>query len=511
MSASAAPVLVRPRFTSKPSLLVFGLLLVPVIAFWPSWTALVHTWTENADYHHGYLVAVAMAAWLWRSRTDIDATVVRPTPAALIVLALCVLFWAVAFNANSALLEQAVMPVIWASSVWAVFGWRVIRQVWQPLFFFWCAVPVWEAAVPVLQLITTHVAEGTLVALGVPVTVSGNEIAIPAGRFVVVEDCSGKRYFVVGLTFGIIAAAMHGLVGARLVAMVGLAAIVAMITNWVRVVSMILAGHLTDMQHHLITVEHSSLGYALFAPMIVAIMYAPRLFRARPAARSAPSSVMQAGRRQVLTFAAVLVTLALPVQIWAARGSLADWPQPRLGPIPLLTAAWTGPLPANTPWRPRFVGASDERMAAYSDGLEPVFVYLNAYGRQAQGHELVYYENSLAPPESDWRTVRRQEPLRGDLALLNATDAAGQGWVIAYAWRVGGVQASHPALAQFWYGLLSIFRSTPSGIVALAAPCATDCGETTERLTAFWRSHGEALLRAVPESVAEVPVIEEMT
>ena len=264
------------RLSGTPSTIVGVLTAAVCVCMWPTWAALAKIWSTMTDYVHGPVIAVGVAVWLFSLRERIDAQPVRPAPWALLPLAAMILLWLVAWRGASELLQQAILPLILLTAVLAALGVQVLRVVLVPAAALYLLIPVWEPFVPLLQWMTTQVAENALGLLGVPTLVEGNDVTIPAGRFTVAEGCSGKRYLLIGLAFAAAAGALQSLSIARFVVL-GVASVgFALVINWLRVVAIIYAGQASNMEHYLVATEHVSLGYALFAPLLLAILYVAR-------------------------------------------------------------------------------------------------------------------------------------------------------------------------------------------------------------------------------------------
>jgi EpsI family protein len=415
---------------------------------------------------------------------------------ALPALALAVFAWMVAYRGNSELMQQLALPVIPALAVLAVLGPDVLRRIGPPLAFFYFAIPIWDHAVPLLQWLTTQVAEAVLGLMNVPTKVEGHHVTIPAGQFSIIEGCSGKRYFIIGLAFACLAGVMQRLSGRRMVYLMLTAAAAALATNWLRVVIVIYAGHISNMQHYLVAVEHKSLGYALFIPMLFAIGFAARRWGAAegsdqpaPVAGSEP-----AAHGAVLALSSLL--LAAPIALWAAAGGSIEQ-KPEVRPLPVLTGTWEGPLPASSVWRPEFTSPADERSASYLSGAHRIEVYVNSYGEQTAGHELIFHRNSIAPA-AYWNLIRRIRKTPDAPPMLVAATGAGERWVIAQEYVVGGRVTSEPALAQLYYGLSAVWRPKPAGAIAFATRCEPDCDMASRRLAAFWAGNRDALVDLIP-------------
>jgi EpsI family protein len=484
-----------------PAIVVWALLAAAVAVFWPTVRAVVGTWMTVADYEHGWAIAAIAAFWLLRQRARIDAAHIRPQPLALIALAALLFAWMVAWRANSDILQQLIAPLAVLATVLAALGPAALRLVLGPIAFLYFAIPLWDHLVPALQGLTVWVTEGLLGLIGVPAQVEGHHVQIPAGMFSIIEGCSGKRYFVIGLAVGALAAAFQGLRGRKLTALMAVAALAALVTNWLRVVTVIYAGHVSDMQHYLVAVEHKTLGYFMFAPMLLVIGWVARRLGVRQASAPSPAEScaesLPVSSRTLLSSAAPALALLVIPAVLSASGPAMQEDGAALRQLPLLTGKWQGPLPANERWRPRYTGPADERRVSYAADQFRVEVYLNSYAVQSPGRELVHHSNSTAPADR-WMLVKRlpadETPLRG-VIVESRLDGR---WLVAQTHVVGGRVIAAPALAQLYYGLDAVWRAPPAGIIALAAPCAGECDAAAQRVRELWADHSAAFIDVIP-------------
>lgn len=480
-----------------PSRAIWPLLGVTVVGLWPTVASLAGMWRDVFEYHHGILIAAITLAWLWRIRREIDACDARPVRAALPLVLLALLAWTVAYRANSELLQQVLLPVIPLLAIYAVAGPQVCRRVAAPLMYLYFAIPIWEQLLPLLQWLTTSVAESVLGFLGVPTQVEGHHVTIPSGRFSIIEGCSGKRYLVIGLAFSALAAAIEGLRWRRTLWLLAIATGLSLVTNWVRVVTVIYAGHVTQMQSYLVAHEHKSFGYALFVPMLFAILWTARRIARHQQVLPAPQVVRASEHRsRAADWVIVMVLAALPILVWGRapdHGVTAH-----LSAMPIATGTWQGPLPAAAAWQPRFVNPAEERRASYSVNGRRIELYVNVYALQTQGTELVFDRNSIAPAERF--TLMRRLPRVADAPpAIVVRESGEQRWVVAQMYEVGGRLTTSPGLAQVYYGLHAIVRPVPAGTLALAVRCDADCNSAERTIDEFWRAHAAALTAIIPD------------
>jgi exosortase A len=491
--------LLQQRSMLAPFIALATLLAIATLGLWPTLAALAGIWIQMLDYHHGFLVLGVTLGWLFMRRELINASESRTEWRALVPLAVAVLAWIVAFRANSELMQQLLVPILLQLAVLASLGRRIARLTLAPLAYLYFAIPVWEHLLPLLQWLTTQVTEFVLRLMGVATQVDGHSVTIPEGTFDIVEGCSGKRYLVIGLAFAIMAGVTYDVRGRNRVMLLAVATLAALVTNWLRVSTVIYVGHISNMQHYLVASEHLSFGYALFIPLMAVIMLAARRWShpgdSKPVhAAEGERGVRPSATASATVWGATAVLLLVPLLAASIKQTLTE--PVALLPLPVLTGTWQGPLPASSRWQPQFVGAAGDRRAAYTSANGRIEVYYNVYGPQSPGHELVHFDNVIVP--TAWTVVERS-PLPGSGSMLiTADDADGARWVVAQELRVGGLRASSPALAQVFYGVQAMWRAVPSGAVVLAAACEPDCEQARANLLEFRRENADRLGQLIP-------------
>jgi EpsI family protein len=491
----------KPELRAGPVMVV--VVALAMIALWPSVESLWDIWRSIQNYQHGPLVAAVAIGWLaliaWRHRN----ARVEPSLAGTATLAALLFAWLVAYSANSQMVYQLLLPLtVWAA-VWSTTGWNNARRAALPIAFLYFAIPVWDYAVPVLQRLSVAATESLLGWIGVQAEVSEYSVRIAGGTFEIIEGCSGKRYFMVTLALAVLAASMNRLRGWRAMGYLATCALLAMIANWIRIAIVIYAGDTYGMQTYLVAVEHLTLGHVIFGLLLVtALLLARWLTHRHPATGQVPEAVEShsaaAGSAWRLVPPAVLLAITFAMTL-AQAGARTPGSPP--GPLPLATGVWQGPLPGAPAWVPRYVGADGERRAAYVSSTGRVEVYVNTYGEQHQGEELIQYSNTLLAPGT-WRRAWPHKTYRlaaqPPLVAFEARGADGSLWLLAYVFDVGGRRTTVDGLAQVYYGLQSLHNPAPSGIVALAVRCGADCSAAQELAGAFWDDMSGRILGMMP-------------
>jgi len=253
------------------AVLIALLALATMALLWPTSQSLLEAWrdTDNLTYTHGPLVALVCLWLLWRRAGVLGTQPRRVDWRAGVLTVLLSVAWLVLHRAGVQLAHQMLLPLIaWCATCTALGG-RIARAAAFPFAYLYLAIPLWSLGNGLLQEITVHAVRALLASTSIPALVVGNLVHIPAGSFEIAGGCSGLHFFIVALAI----AALHGeLQGATPKArglLLILAALLAMISNWLRVFTIIVAGYLTDMQHFLIQVDHYYFGWVLFAVVIV--------------------------------------------------------------------------------------------------------------------------------------------------------------------------------------------------------------------------------------------------
>ena len=485
---------------------------IVLLALWPSSLALVQFWLRIKDYQYGLVEAALCLVWLYVAARRINIIAARPVPWPLPLLLVASIAWTAAYLASSEMAHQMLLPPILWLVIVASAGSAAASVSAEPIACLYLAMPLWDYLLPALQRATVIVTEGVLHLMGIQATVMATTVRIAEGSFEIAEGCAGKKYFMVAVTLGVLSGAYYRLSGRGRIMLIAAAAILALCTNWLRVIIVVVAGHLTNMQHYLVATEHLSLGSVLFFLLIIVLGIVGRvLSRKMPAAttRQAPRELEStAGLTRIGWAALALLILAIPLAT-----SLAGFPSAavRLGSLPLATGDWEGPLPPTSSWQPKFNGAADEARASYRSQAGTVEVYLDVYGPQRDGRELVNYDNallapgswqvesgSLLPPDMDADSAK--PALKFEIAL-SGTDR----WLVGYLYTTGGHPMHTEIGVQLSYGVLDLLGTPASGIVAIAARCADDCDGAHRLLAKFWNQRATELLELIPRSYAYSP------
>ena len=454
----------------------------------PSSDSLMQLWSDTGKttYTHGFIIA-GLVAWLAFRRRDLLADIPwSPSiPASLLVLA-AGFAWMVAVRGGIEIVHQMLLLTLLWLAVWALFGLRMARQLWIPIGYLIFAIPVWDLIIFQLQEATVFVVALLLKISSIPAYVDGNTVHLAAGVFEVEGGCSGVHFLMVSLALS----TLYGEIGrdtwnVRL-KLIALAVALALLTNWLRVYIIIVAGYLTNMQHYLIRKEHYNFGWMVFAVMMVVFFLLARRFKIHERAPVAVAPPASAGNGRSLGLA-VAVACVIATPAWAFLRSVNPAQLPP--PVSLTThtpPGWSQGAESATPdWNPVFVGTDNVIRAIYQNPIgRRVQVYLASYAVQAQGKELVSYGNSLIGP-ADGSIESSSRATSGEVARELVVQSPAGRAVIRYYYLIGGHVTDRGIVAQVWYGLSALRRETAASVFAMRAACLPDCDAARTLLGEF--------------------------
>ena len=184
--------------TSKANLWVLaGLLLLWLAAFVPIIPSMVNTWFSHSDNSHAVLVPFVSFYFIWEKRADILRFQTRGSAAGLVLLALCLLFYAVSFVGGIAFFCRLMLVASFIAIIWGCLGAKVLRLLAFPLGFLFFIIPVPDTLLNLvsfpLQLLATKISADLIAYCSIPVYREGNMLFFLNTQLEVAEACSGIR------------------------------------------------------------------------------------------------------------------------------------------------------------------------------------------------------------------------------------------------------------------------------------------------------------------------------
>jgi exosortase/archaeosortase family protein len=103
----------------------------------------------------------------------------------------------------------------------------------------------------------------------------------PWGTIVIADGCSGLRYLVIALLIAYLLCLLNRYPIKISIMVLIIATFLGLITNWIRILIIILIGYYTEMQHSLVR-DHEFFGWVLFAGILFPALYLSPQFRINP-------------------------------------------------------------------------------------------------------------------------------------------------------------------------------------------------------------------------------------
>ncbi len=190
-----------------------------------------------------------LAAWLFYRRSHyldlLTGTGARLAAALVLGLTLALYAWGTYTAAPD--LRLASVTLLFAGGALLLGGGPALRAFWLPILFLLFAMPLppvlLSAVIFPIQLWTAEYAGWILNAIGVQSFVQGDQILRPENTFIVIETCSGVRTVVTLMMLTVLLVDLFERRGLHTVLLVLLTPIVALLTNGLRVVTLVLNPH----------------------------------------------------------------------------------------------------------------------------------------------------------------------------------------------------------------------------------------------------------------------------
>ena len=469
---------------------LLGIIAAVTALYWPTALSYAIAWTDfdNLGNTHGFVILGMCLAFLWLRREEFATATPGVSAVGCLALAAASLVWLLAYRSSIQTFHQLWFPVVLWTAIYAAFGRTLARSCLFAVGFLYFAVPVWGYIAGPLQALTILATRLILRAIGVPVHFDGILVQIPEGTFAIEGGCSGVHFFVVALAIAAYYGALHRDRLRHRAVLLILAAALALLTNWVRVSTIITAGHLSAMQSYLVRVSHYGFGWSVFAvAMSGFFLIASRIPLQTGKEKTAAGRAAPERRTSPAALGLPLLVVAMlvgPVLGWGAarrdEGATA---------APLAAASvpgWDGPFAAQNLWHPVFIGADRQMLARYQRGSTQVEWYTAVYRFQRQGKKLLGYDNSITGVDSI--AIPGQDAVSAAgrrFVAVHLQDMKGAQYLLWYAYEIGTLQLTSGLRAQLWYAAVSLLHPIESRIVAYRATCDPDCAAARDALAHF--------------------------
>lgn len=471
---------------------------------------LTHIWWTNTTFGHCLFIAPVVAWLVWTRRGELARLTPVGWAPGLAVVAAGAAAWLVGEVAGVALARQLGLVAMLEGAVVAVLGPNVARGLLFPLAYAFFMVPFGDELEPPLQQVTVAMAMPLLHLAGVPAEVDG--VLIHAGRywFEVAEACSGAKFVIAMIAYGVLVAHLCFTGWRKRVVFMTVCVIVPVLANGVRAFGTIYAAHLTSVEAAT-GLDHIVYGWIFFGIVMAGVMAAAwRWFDRSP---DAPAFDPVTLDRQPHWTLAAPVAAALSVLLAACAPAVADAVLRREAALPARIDLPEVPgwhrvdVDTRAPWMPYYPGATHFLFGRYADAKgDAVDVAVAVFANQREGAELVSFGTGVLREADRWVRVADLPPIHGGGAMrIVATSPAGGTVerVVATWYRVGDIVTADGAKVKLATVKMRLFGDPqPAMALHLSAEVAPghDANAAIGRFLTALGDPGDAALR-----IAESP------
>ncbi|MBX9796338.1 exosortase A [Sphingomonas sp.] len=409
---------------------------------------LARLWWTSTTFGHCLFIGPVIFWLVWLRRRELaELAPVGWAPGLALVMA-GALGWLMGAAAEVALARHLGLVMMMQGAVVTILGPQVARALLFPIAYAFFLVPFGEGLEAPLQQITVAQVMPLLNLAGVPAHVDGVLITIPNGYFEVAEACSGAKFVIAMLAYGVLVANVCFVSWPRRAAFMAMALVVPVLANGVRAFGTIYAAHLTSVEAAT-GYDHIVYGWVFFGLVMAAVLALGwHWFDRDPDAAWVSPAVMAAApkayRVTPLLAAALVLLVASVAPAWAAVIAGRETPLPARIELPDVPGWHRAPMSTAAPWSPNYPEADHFLIGRYQDEAGHVAdLAIAAYGRQRKGAEIVGFGIGVLREEDRWVRVEDQPAIAGGSAM-RITAPGPVERVVATWYRVDGVLTASP-------------------------------------------------------------------
>lgn len=380
--------------------------------FLGDWRDMAWQWWDSSTYNHILLIPPILV-WLVLQRAGETA---RLTPSAwwpgLIVVAGAALLWLLGNVSGLSLARQLAAVVMLQGAALALLGPRVAAAQLFPLAYMLTLVPFGDELIPFLQTITAKLTMLILALTQVPATIDGVFITTRFGYFEVAEACSGVKFLIAMVAYGLLVCNVCFRSWPRRAAFMALSLVVPVLANGVRAWGTIFIAGKSGIAFAE-SFDHVFYGWVFFALVMGLVMAAGWRFFDRAvdaplvdAAKIEASPLLGWLARMAMPSAAALggiAALAFTVLAWSAAANRIAAPMPEMIVLPVVPGWRLADQAPAAEWNPLHTGADHRLKARYADAQGHVVdLSFALYASQGDGKEAGGFGEGVLPLGSRW-------------------------------------------------------------------------------------------------------------
>jgi len=255
--------------TNKKIIPFLSIIFIILLVSFLNYPVIITLWRYSFDdgtYSHAYLIPLIVFYLYYILNTE-NKLVLRTRmpliPMLLLFVSGYVLF--IFANAQISLGYWLALLLLLCTSINLLFETNL--KVLFPAFYFIFLLPVWSVLTIPLQIISVNAVNTIMSLTTIPVFVEQQFVHIPEGVFEIAGGCSGLRYLITSLAIGSLYNFLYLRTLKSILLFSSFAILGALLTNWIRIVILIIIGHETNMTSDLM-IDHNMFGWYLYIPFM---------------------------------------------------------------------------------------------------------------------------------------------------------------------------------------------------------------------------------------------------
>lgn len=456
-------------------------------------------WWNISTYTHVLLIPPIIAWLVWQSRGELARFAPSGWLPGFALFAVSLLLWVLGDLAGLNIVRQTGAVLMLVSATLALLGPLVGRALAFPLFYMLFVVPFGDELVPLLQLITAKLTIALVHVTGVKATIDGVFINTPAGLFEVAEACSGVKFLIAMIAFGVLACHVCFKSWGRRLAFMTLCIAAPILANGVRAWGTVfIAQHIGAEAAG--GFDHIVYGWFFFALVIALVIAMGWRYFDRDAgaplvdfAQVTASKSLTASAGWRIAMRPLLLGMAAVVLgglAWTAAAGRLSAPLPNQIFLPEVPGWTREDYKPAVWWEPRASGAGHRLLGRYADRQgHTVDVFFALYSEQSEGHKASGFGEGALTPGSQWQWLAPGPPAEGAKSdrLLSKSQVER---LAQTSYRVGNlVTGSNLSLRLATLRNRLLLQSQPTMLLILSAE-KSGKNNPSEALTAFRQSTG---------------------
>lgn len=435
----------------RPLAALIAAMAVILLMFRHDVGALAELYWTNTTFGHCLFIAPVVGWLVWIRRGELAQLTPQAWAPGLALVAAGGFGWLLGDAGGVSFARHLGVVMMLQGAVVTMLGPNVLRGLLFPIAYALFLVPFGEFLEPPLQAITVWMTMHLLHLVGVAATVDGVLITAGDKYFEVAEACSGSKFVIAMIAYGVLVANLCYRTWPRRVAFMTMAIMVPVLANGVRAFGTIYAAVLTSVEQAT-GYDHIVFGWVFFGLVMAAVLAIGWKWfdRAPDAPAFDPARLLGPVRWSLDTIVAALLVLAVAAAFPGWSTAIASRAQtlPQHIDLPRVAGWKRAPVSTRAPWGPTYPGADHQLFGRYVDNAgNAVDLAIAVYGSQHQGKEIVGFGIGVMQQDDRWVRVADLDDLDGGTAMRITAPGPVERQVATW-YRIGNVLTADPKIVK---------------------------------------------------------------